>query len=251
VTSSTEFATCLACWKEARVSHSVAFLYASHAVELCGGDATGASTVCSSLACAHPPLPNQLDLGDTGENDCQKAVGKAGIKYLLAREKLLEKCALAGGTQDSCEADLTLALKLDKAKAKVDVLIANKCGNRAPVANPPFCCRSGMGNMCVAAATREDCELGGGDVQEGKICGGGNTCDPQPGNQKLTWWEACAQRVSGDCTGATPLVTQDDMVECIEHNTELTVERLMCYQFRGTGGSDWPCPTSPSGAFLD
>ena len=250
VSSSTEFADCLACWKEARINHFAAFLYASHAVEVCGGDATGASTICSSLECAHPPLPNQVDLGDTGENDCQKAIGKAGIKYLLSREKLLEKCALAGGTEASCDADLTLALKLDKAKGKVGVLVQNKCGNRAPVANPPFCCRSGMGNMCVAAADRDTCLLGGGTVQEGKICGGGNTCDPQPGNQKVTWWEQCAERVSGTCTGAA-LVTREDMVECIEDNAELVVDRVLCYQFRGNLGQDWPCPDSPSGAFLD
>jgi len=252
VTSSTEFADCLACWKESRISHFAAFLYATHAVEVCGGDATGASTVCSSLECAHPPLPNQLDLGDTSANDCQKAIGKAGIKYLLSREKLLEKCALAGSTRADCAADVTLGLKLDKAKAKVGVLIENKCGNRDPVADPPFCCRTGTGNMCVAAADRATCLAldPGYKVQEGKVCGAGNTCDPQPGNQKITWWEQCAERISGSCTGAT-LVTQDDMIECIEDNAELVVDRVMCYQFRANLGGDWPCPTSPSGAFLD
>jgi hypothetical protein len=247
VTSPAEFADCLACWKEARVSHYAAFLYASHAVEVCGGDATGASTVCSSLQCAHPPLPDQRDLGDTGENDCQRAIGKAGIKYLLSREKLLEKCALAGGTEASCDADVALALKLDKARAKVSVLIENKCGNRDPVANPPFCCKT-TGNNCMAAADRETCETNGGQVQEGKVCGVGNTCDPQPGNQQITWWEKCAQLVSASCTGAA-LVTQEDLIACVGDNAELVVQRLLCYQFRG--GSEWPCPTSPSGAFLE
>src|SRR5262245_15305616 len=95
-------AECLACWKEAEFAEYIAILYASHVTELCGVP-TGTSASCSDLECANP-LPDQRDLTG-GEGDCQHGIGKAGTKYLLKREKTLEKCALAGGTQASCLAD--------------------------------------------------------------------------------------------------------------------------------------------------
>jgi len=114
VTSSAELAACISCWKEADFYEFLAVLYASHAAELCGGPLDASSTICSAGGCAgyFGATPDQRDLGDGGENDCQKAIGKAGIKYLLAREKLLEKCALEGGTRFPCLGDAELQFKL-------------------------------------------------------------------------------------------------------------------------------------------
>jgi hypothetical protein len=90
---------------------------------------------CAGL---YGPTPEQRDLGSTGENDCQKAIGKAGIEYLLSREKMLEKCALVGGTRATCLGDAALGIKLTKAVAKKDALIHDKCGNRYPIPAPPL-----------------------------------------------------------------------------------------------------------------
>jgi hypothetical protein len=90
VTNPTELSQCLRCWKGAELSEFIATLYASHSLEVCGGDLSESSPVCSDLDCT-TPLPDQRDLGDTGENDCQRAVAKAGFKYLVNREKTLEK----------------------------------------------------------------------------------------------------------------------------------------------------------------
>ena len=104
VTTPGEFASCLMCWKGAELAEFVATLYASHATELCGGSLDQSSPVCSQFDCA-TPLPLQHDLGDTGENDCQKAIGKYGIKHLVSIEKVLEKCGLAGNDRTTCLAD--------------------------------------------------------------------------------------------------------------------------------------------------
>src|SRR6185369_15369715 len=133
------------------------------------------STACSDLDCT-TPLPTQRDLGDTGENDCQVAIGKAGIRYLLKREKILEKCALAGGTAASCLGDLVIQEQLQRAEDKKEAYIQRRCNNRIPAADTPFCCRTGMGNMCTVVATRDDCITGGGTVQEDKNCVSGS-CD--------------------------------------------------------------------------
>src|SRR5262249_23425310 len=167
VTTPTEFAACLQCWKTAEVNEFLAVVYASHALEVCGGSLGESSPNCSDLDFASP-LPDQRDLGNTGENDCQVGIGKAGGKDALSREKTLEQGALAGGTQASCLADLTLKAKLQKAETKKQVLIQNKCGNRHPVPSPPFCCKTGMANACMAASSRDDCTMNlGGQVQEG------------------------------------------------------------------------------------
>ena len=99
---------------------------------------------CSELDCT-TPLPDQRDLGDTSENDCQKSIGKAGVKHLLAVEKILEKCGLAGGTSASCLADLDVQAAIDKSEQKLAEGIHNKCGNRDPVPSVPFCCKIGHG----------------------------------------------------------------------------------------------------------
>jgi hypothetical protein len=140
--------------------------------------------------------------------------------------------------------------KLQIAADKRDTLIQNKCGNRGPAASVPFCCRT-MGNMCMAAATREDCETGGGTVQENKFCDVDNTCSNPPGGQKLTWWEFCPE--SPSCPGM-PLSTNDDIKTCVGTAAEAIVDELLCWQFPGNGGADWPCPPpdgSASGAFVD
>ena len=245
VTTPAEFSACLQCWKAAEVSESLAILYASHALEVCGGSLGESSPACSDLDFS-TPLPDQRSLGDTAENDCQIGIGKAGVKYLLTREKTLEKCALAGGTQATCLGDLTIQEKLQKAETKKEVLVQNKCGNRHPVASPPFCCRTAMPQVCMAAVSRDDCTMNlGGQVMENKTCVAG-MCESQMGNQAITWWEVCPE------TG-TALATRDDLVACVDVSADLIVDELLCLQFRGNGGADWPCPAadgSPSGAFL-
>jgi hypothetical protein len=236
-----ELAECFKCWKGAELSRYIAILYASHASEVCGGAFDQTSPACSPVTCT-TPLPDQRDLGATGENDCQRSIGKAGIKYLVSREKILEKCGLAGGTKAGCLADLKIQLSLQKAEDKKSAGIHKKCGNRSPVANPAFCCRVGQGNSCVAATSRQDCiDNQGGDVQEGKECIAGD-CDPTPGQQEVTWWENCPN----DTCGSQPLATLDDLIDCVDSVADETVDDLLCQQF--PPGTGW---CSPSGAFLD
>src|SRR5262249_36758017 len=134
-----------------------------------------------------------------------------------------------------------------KAEMKKEVLVQKKCGNRHPVASPPFCCRIAMPQMCTAAVSRDDCTMNlAGQVMENKTCVAG-TCQAQMGNQSITWWEV------GPETG-TALASRDDLVACVDATADQIVDELLCLQFRGNGGADWPCPAadgSPSGAFLD
>jgi hypothetical protein len=246
LTTPAELAACLTCWKTADFYEFLALLYASHAVELCGGALGMSSAVCSQGGCASflGTTPDQRDLGDTAENDCQKAIGKAGIKYLLSREKLLEKCLLEGGNQSSCLNDPVIQLKLGSAEAKKEAVIEDKCGPRDPLPNLPFCCRT-TGNNCVAAADRDTCVSGGGEVQEGKTCGVSNTCDPIPGSQqKITWWDTCPRRYCGNSS----VTTLAELIDCVDDKADEIVDSMLCYQFPGSG---WLCPSSPSAAFLD
>src|ERR1051326_1422147 len=174
ISTPTDLAECLRCWKEAELAEFLAILYASHAVELCG-TLDESSTTCSDLDCT-TPLPDQRDLGSTGEYDCQRGIGRFGVKYLLAREKVLEKCALAGGTSITCfdsgdPFGAKVLLALDKAEQKKITGIKKKCGGRGPTASPPFCCRTGTGNSCdPTPTTRDQCAMApiNGQVQEDK-----------------------------------------------------------------------------------
>jgi hypothetical protein len=249
VTTVGEFTSCLRCWKGAELSEYLAVLYASQALEVCDGDLGESSAVCSDLDCPSP-LPDQRNLGDTAEGTCQKGIGKAGIKYLVTRAKTLGNCALLGMTSAQCLADGEVQAKLLAAQTKRGTVIQNKCGNRDPVPSTPFCCKT-TGNDCVAAADRTDCTVNlSGQVQEGKECGLGGTCDTVPGNQ-FTWWANCPE--SATCPGAS-LVTLDDAVGCVDTTAGAIVDELLCLQLRGNGGADWPCPPadgSPAAAFLD
>jgi hypothetical protein len=244
----TQFANCLICWKGAELSGYVATLYASHALELCGNALDATSPRCSDLGCT-TPLPDQRNLGDTSENDCQKAVGKGGIKLLVSIEKVLEKCGLLGHDRATCLADLLNQAALDKARLKLETVVKNKCGaNRDPVPSTPYCCKTGNPmNVCTAASTsRDDCTNNlNGTVMEGKECDGTNHCASlMSGGQKLTWWSTCPNEST--CTGA--LVTQDEMLTCIENIADERAQALLCIQFP----AGWDCPVeSPSGAFLD
>ena len=234
VTTPAEFADCLMCWKTARFNEYMAILYASHAIETCGGALDAGSTECAALDCA-TPLPDQRDLGDTSENDCQRQLGKAGINYLLKRERLLEKLAIKGF--DQATALPLVGVKLAQLEEKMRVTMQKSCGVHEPQPSPPFCCRT-TGNMCVAAASREDCEQNlGGNVQEDKTCNAGQ-CDPTPGNKKITWWGVCPE----DDTCSSALTTQEDMIECIADSADTIVDRLICLQVPRNGGLDWPCP---------
>lgn len=249
VTTVDEFATCLRCWKGAELSEYLAVLYASQALEVCDGDLGATSSVCSDLDCP-TPLPDQRDLGDTAEGVCQKGIGKASIKYLVTRAKALGSCALLGMTRAQCLADADVQAKLLAAQTKRGTVIQNKCGNRDPVPSTPFCCKT-TGNDCVAAADRTDCvDNLAGQVQEGKECGVGLTCETVPGNQ-FTWWGDCPE--ASGCPG-TSLATLDDAVTCIDGAANAIVDELLCLQLRGNGGADWPCPPeggSPGAAFVD
>jgi hypothetical protein len=182
----TLLAECLECWKSAELSEYIAILYPSHALGVCAGTTSAQSSVCSDLDCTSP-LPDQRDLTG-GEGDCQHGIGKAGTKYMLKREKVLEKCALAGGTAASCLADPEVQFQLGKIEQKKATKIHRKCGNRDPAPSPPFCCRTGMANACSVATDRDDCVMNlGGDVQEDKTCDMGS-CASVMGNKKMTWW---------------------------------------------------------------
>ncbi len=227
VTTPDEFAECLKCWKGAEASELIALLYASHATEVCGGSLDEGSPACSDLDCT-APLPEQRDLGDTAENDCQRMVSKAGVLYALKRQKTLEKCLLAGGTKASCLADPVLQLKLAKAETQKQTTIKNKCGNRAPSPASSFCCHCGMGNQCMVITDRATCTgTAGCMVQEGKSCDGG-TLKCTPGPHTLTWWGNCPE--SDTCPGTT-LTTLDDLIACVDTSADTIVDELLALQF--------------------
>jgi hypothetical protein len=128
VTTATEFATCMMCWKGAEFARYVGTLYASHATEVCGAlDDT--SLTCSAVGCT-TPLPTQRDLGDNAENDCQRRIAKASLNYLLKREKILDKCLLRGLSYGACLADPKTSLQLAKAEAQKETLILKICRSR-------------------------------------------------------------------------------------------------------------------------
>jgi hypothetical protein len=245
VTTPGEFADCLLCWKGAELAEFLGILYASHALEICGGALDDTSPVCSDLECA-TPLPVQRNLGDTGENDCQKAVGKGGIKHLVSIEKVYEKCGLLGSDRATCLADPLVQERIVKSQTKLDTVIRNKCGNnRDPIPDPPFCCRTDpMMQQCVGAADRDDCETNlGGTVIEGKMCDAGSCAALGGGQQVITWWSSCP---IATCDGTLDTLTE--LITCVDASAEEAAAELLCIQF----ASGWPCPTgSPSGAFID
>jgi len=242
VTTVDEFAECMKCWKEADFRRYLAILYASHAVEQCGA-LDGTSATCSDLGCA-TPLPEQRNLGDNSEGDCQKRIGKAGVKYLLKREKIFEKCMLKGCDKPTCLSggcalDLTVPVKLEKAELQKKTAIEDKCGgNRVPSLTSNFCCRSGTGNACVSAADRAACESAGGTVQEGKTCGVDDTCTQAP--KTITWWASCPSE-PGACPG-TAVATIADLIACVDSTADGIVDDLLCMQF--PNGNACPTPTS-------
>jgi hypothetical protein len=232
-----EFTECMKCWKEADFRRYIAILYASHAVEECG-PLDDTSTTCSDLGCT-TPLPEQRDLGDNSEGDCQKGIGKAGVKYMLKREKVLEKCMLKGCDHGTCLAggcllDPTVPVKLAKAESQKQVIVQNKCGgNRVPSLGSTFCCRT-TANNCIVPADRTDCVNMGFTVQEQKMCDVDFTCSPA---KTITWWGSCPSD-SGPCPGPT-LATMDDVVDCIDSTADQIVDELLCMQFPNGNA----CPT--------
>ena len=79
-----------------------------------------------------------------------------------------------------------------------------------------------------------------GDVQEDKFCDAGS-CAAVAGNKKITWWAFCPE--SNSCPG-TPPSTLDDLIDCVDVAADAISDQLLCLQFRGNGGADWPCPGS-------
>ncbi len=130
-------------------------------------------------------------------------------------------------------------VKIEQAKT---TKIQSKCGNRAPNPSPPFCCKTGTGNQCSAATSRDDCTMNlGGTVQEGKTCNAG-ACDAAMGNNHdITWWGFCPE--SDTCPG-TALSSIDDLIGCVDTTADAILDELLCLQLRGNGGTDWPCPAS-------
>ncbi len=244
--TATEFAACMMCWKGAEFARVIATLYASHAQEVCGVTLDDTSATCAAVGCT-TPTPEQRDLGNNAENDCQRGLSKATLNYLLKREKILEKCMLRGFTRGACLADPKVDLQLAKAETQKQTLINKFCANRQPVASAPFCCRTGVANQCAAAATREDClNVPGQSVQEGKECGLGNTCDNPPGNAKaITWWEHCPNNVP--CPGPT-LGDIDGVIGCVDSIADSTVDTLLCLQFPNGAACATPVPTATPAA---
>jgi hypothetical protein len=243
-----EVVECLQCWKSAELRAYVAVLYASHALEACGGAVDDTSSDCQPLACA-TPLPEQRALGSSGGDAlCQKGVGKAGFKYMLKRTKILSSCALQGTPRADCLADATVQEKLALLETKKATIIQNKCGNINPEPVPAFCCRTGAGNECTAAATREDCVDMGFTVQDDKFCDLDSTCTSLGSDKQFAWWGSCPD--DDPCPG-TALATTDDLTACVDSVGDRLVDRLLCLQIPRNGGADWPCPGSPSGAFVE
>jgi hypothetical protein len=242
VTTAVEFATCMECWKGAEFATFVATLYASHSQEVCGGTLDDTSATCAAVGCTSP-TPDQRDLGDNSENDCQRGLSKATIGYLLKREKTLEKCMLRGLTRGSCLADPKVQLQLAKAETQKETLIKKFCNNRQPVASPPFCCRNGVGQQCTTAPTsRDDCVMNfAGTVQEGKFCNV-TSCANVPGPTKpLTWWEHCPN--NEPCPGPT-LGDIDGVIGCVDSIADTTVDKLLCLQFPNGSACPTPVPTA-------
>jgi hypothetical protein len=241
VTSATEFATCMMCWKGAEFSRFVSTLYASHATEVCDGALDNTSATCSAVGCTSP-LPTQRDLGDSAENDCQRGMAKAALNYMLKREKILDKCMLLGQSYGACLVDPKSQLQLAKAETQKVTLIQKFCNNYAPVADPPFCCRSGMGQACVVATDRADCvDNLGGQVSEGRTCELG-TCENQPGpNKSLTWWEHCP--INQPCPGPT-LGDIDGVIDCVDAVADGVVSNVLCLQFPNGAACATPAPTA-------
>ncbi|HLY38079.1 MAG TPA: hypothetical protein VKU61_08590 [Candidatus Binatia bacterium] len=241
-TTGAELAACLECWKAAELAEFIAIVYASHAVEVCGA-LDGSSTVCSELDCT-TPQPNQDNLGNTAEETCQRAIAKAGIKYVLKSEKILESCGLAGHTHAQClDAMMNpkVVLALASADMKKGALIKSKCGNnRTPTASPPFCCRTGTGNACTVVATRPDClAIPGANVMEGKTCTAGTCSGGGPGS--ITWWENCPE--GSTCPGP-PVTTLNELINCVDTTADAIVGEMLCLQF--PPGSGWDCPSEGS-----
>jgi hypothetical protein len=244
VTTPPELAACVTCWQRADLMEYVALLYASHAVDVCGDLLGLASVVCSQGGCASllEPVPDQRDLTGS-EADCQRAIAKGGAKYLATRAKLLGTCARSGGTRESCLGDAKRQLRLAKAASRLASGIGRDCGGLRPTASVPFCCRTG-GNSCVAAATREECAAAGGDAQDGRTCDGTGRCRNAPGGRTFTWWSQCPRRACGNFA----VSTIDDLVACVQDKADETVDGSLCQR---APADAWPCPSSPSGAFLD
>jgi hypothetical protein len=229
VTNPTEFAECMKCWKGAEMSEYIGILYPSHVNEICGSALDETSATCSDIDCT-TPLPDQRNLGDTSENDCQVGIAKAGIKYLLKRTKFIEKCLLKGGTEASCNADPKLTLNLAKLEVSKTTLIKNKCGNRDPAPSVGFCCQCGTGNACMVESDRSVCAgTSGCTVVDGKTCDGG-TLKCTPGPKQITWWGNCPE--SDTCPG-TALASIDDLIDCVDSTADQISDELLCLQFPG------------------
>jgi hypothetical protein len=240
VTNATQFAECMKCWKGAEFGRYIGTLYASHAQEVCGSALDSTSTTCSAVGCT-TPLPDQRDLGDNSEGDCQRGLSKASINYLQKREKILEKCLLKGLTRAACLADPVVQVQLGKAETQKETLIKKFCGNRVPTASPPFCCRNGTGQACTTLPTsRDDCVMNfTGTVQEGKFCNV-NTCDNIPGPGKpFTWWESCP--TNEPCPGPT-MSGINDVIDCVDSTADHLVDGLLCLQF--PNGAACPTPVA-------
>lgn len=236
----TEFAACLQCWKGAEFSRFIGTLYASHAQTTCGAALDDTSATCSAVGCTSP-TPEQRDLGDNAENDCQRMLAKASLGYLLKREKALDRCMLTGQSYDTCLNDDKVELLVAKAEVQLETLVQKKCPNYEPVANPPFCCRTGPGQACMIPVDRDDCVMNlGGTVQDGKTCDLGS-CTNTPGPAKaLTWWEHCP--VNASCPGSS-LSDIHDVVECVNDIADGLVGNVLCLQFPNGGAC--PTPAAP------
>jgi hypothetical protein len=149
---------------------------------------------------------------------------------------------LLGQSYGACLVDPKAQLQLAKAETQKQTLIAKFCNNYTPVADPPWCCRTGPGQACMMAADRVDCvDNVGGTVVEGRTCDMG-TCENMPGpNKSLTWWEHCP--INQPCPGPT-LGDIDGVIQCVDDAADQVVGNVLCLQF--PNGSACPTPAAPT-----
>ena len=74
---------------------------------------------------------------------------------------------------------------------------------------------------------------------------GGAVGGALPGNRFDT------QRLGTDVAASAPDI---EVITCVDTSANEVIDELLCLEFRGNGGADWPCPVdagSASGAFVD
>ncbi|HJQ84458.1 MAG TPA: hypothetical protein VKA21_10305 [Candidatus Binatia bacterium] len=119
VTNGSQLASCLICWKEGEIYEFLKIVNPC----LQGTVPNGSDLDCGTPPGACPAVDDKASLG------CLAAISKGAAKWLLAKEKVLEKClnAVASGKITGPCPDATAAAGLAKALAKLGPGITKKC----------------------------------------------------------------------------------------------------------------------------